>query len=223
MATRNAVNQVELELLKAGLATCVALITLVLTWFVTTRVTTSWNLRQKQRELALSSADQFYALYGEFFAIWKLWDQHLRSAADPPTQRQDEARLKLLERTLAAEAGVEAMLLKLTGQQVLDAGQLGALGSFRQGYQTLRERIRKNKPMGWNWDAEPEYAAFKFLAARVSQTLLSWVPTRTPTAAEHHRNFRVVTANHWEPRWVEAALAQGCDTTPWHPTPTPSR
>jgi hypothetical protein len=216
------VSQVELEFLKAGLAAGVALITLVLTWFVTTRVTASWNLRQKQRELALSSADQFYTLYGEFFAIWKLWDQHLRSSADPPAQGRDDTRQALLERTLAAESGVEAMLLKLTGQQTLDVDQLGALGSFRQGYQTLRNRILENRPMGWNWDAQREYAAFKFLASSVSQALLSWTPTRTPTAAEHYRNFRMVTANYWERRWVQTAIAQGCDTTSWRPTLEPS-
>jgi hypothetical protein len=215
------VSAVELEFLQAGLAAGVALITLVLTWFVTTRVTANWNLRQKQRELALSSADQFYALYGEFFAIWKLWDQHLRSAADLPADGAAETRQQLLERTLAAESGVEAMLLKLTGQQVLDADQLAALGSFRQGYQTLRERIRHGRPMGWNWDSEREYAAFKFLASRVSQTLLAWVPAKVPTAAEHYRNFRKVTANYWEPRWVETAMAQGCDTTVWRPTSEP--
>jgi hypothetical protein len=191
------VSAVELEFLQAGLTAGVALITLVLTWFVTTRVTTTWNLRQKQRELALSSADQFYALYGEFFAIWKLWEQHLRSAADLPAPGAAETRQELLERTL------------------------DALGSFRQGYQTLRERIRNGRPMGWNWDSEPEYAAFKFLASRVSQTFLSWAPAKIPTAAEHYRNFRKVTANYWEPRWVETAMAQGCDTTVWRPASEP--
>jgi hypothetical protein len=215
------VSEVELELLKAGLAAGVALLTLVLTWFVTTRVTASWNLRQKQRELALSSADQFYRLYGEFFAIWKLWDQHLRTEADAPAQGTPDTRQALLERSLAAESGVEAMLLKLTGQQALDADQLGALGSFRQGYQTLRDRIRENKPLGWNWDSQREYAAFKFLASRVSQALLSWAPARTPTPAEHYRNFRTVTANYWEARWVQTAIAQGCDTTSWRPAPGP--
>jgi hypothetical protein len=213
------VSQVQLELLQAGLAAGVALLTLLLTWFVSTRVTTTWNLRQKQRELALSSADQFYALYGEFFAIWKLWDQHLRSAAEQPPEESARTRDELLERTLAAESGVEAMLLKLTGQQRLSTEQLHALGSFRQGYQTLRQRIREGRPMGWNWDAQREYAAFKFLAARVSQALLAWRPGEQPDAAEQYRNFRIVTANYWERRWVQTAVAQGCDTTPWRPAP----
>ena len=33
-----------------------------------------WNTRQKQRELDLSTAQTFHRLYGEFFAVWKLWN-----------------------------------------------------------------------------------------------------------------------------------------------------
>jgi hypothetical protein len=206
----------KLELLKATLSAGVALITLTLTWFVTTRVTTSWNIRQKQRELALSSAEQFYALYGEFFAIWKLWDQHLRSGA-PKSSSGDDPGSQLLRRTLAAEAGVEAMLLKLTGQQVLSHDELYALGSFRQGYQTLRGRIRQGKPIGWNWDSHPEYAAFKYLASQVSQALLSWRSTKLPSPADQYHNFRIITANYWEQKWVQIAQAQGCNSTSWTP------
>jgi len=210
-------SEVQLEFLKAGLSAGVALLTLVLTWFVTTRVTANWNLRQKQRELALSSADQFYTLYGEFFAIWKLWDQHLRTASKEPLDSSAGTRSQLLDRTLAAESGVEAMMLKLTGQQTLTTDDLYALGSFRQAYQTLREHIRRGTPLGWNWDSHPEYAAFKFLASRVSQLLLSWTPSKAPPVADHYRYFRIVTANYWEPRWTETAQAQGCATTSWKP------
>jgi hypothetical protein len=214
------VTQVELELLKASLAAGVALITLLLTWFVSTRVTTTWNLRQKQRELALSSADQFYSLYGEFFAIWKLWDEHLRSSDGDTTGSSVRAKSHLLERALAAESGIEAMMLKLTGQQILSKDQLYALGSFRQGYQTLRERIKHGEPMGWNWDSQPEYAAYKFLASAVSQALVSWRPSEQPNAAEHYNNFRIVTANYWEQQWIQTAQAQGCKTISWRPKPT---
>ena len=36
-----------------------------------------WTIRQKKRESLLATTDQFYAAYGEFFAVWKLWGQTL--------------------------------------------------------------------------------------------------------------------------------------------------
>src|SRR5262245_31485221 len=53
---------------------------LIIGWLVGQRLTVSWNLRQKYKEIDLATARDFHALYGEFFAIWKLWDYYLRDA-----------------------------------------------------------------------------------------------------------------------------------------------
>ena len=68
----------KLELLKAILTLGISLLTIALGWFVGQRLNVRWNLRQKQRELDLTTAHDFHMLYGEFFAIWKLWNYSLK-------------------------------------------------------------------------------------------------------------------------------------------------
>lgn len=67
-------TQDALEFLKAGLNLAVAVTTLGLTWIVGARFTTAWNIRQKKKESDLAAAQEFYRLYREFFANWKLWN-----------------------------------------------------------------------------------------------------------------------------------------------------
>jgi hypothetical protein len=52
----------------------VALGTLAAGWLVTQRISTKWDLYRRRRELDLTAVTQFYATYGEFFVIWKIWD-----------------------------------------------------------------------------------------------------------------------------------------------------
>ena len=47
------------ELFKAGLTAIITVLGLILTWFFGLKFTTQWNIRQKQRELDLSAAEQF--------------------------------------------------------------------------------------------------------------------------------------------------------------------
>ncbi len=49
------------------------ILTIILGGLVGNRLSVMWAIRQKRRELQLSAASQFYQLYGEFFAVWKLW------------------------------------------------------------------------------------------------------------------------------------------------------
>jgi uncharacterized protein with ACT and thioredoxin-like domain len=51
----------------------VALLTLLLGWLVGTRITSRWEEDKKRRELRLEALSRFYELYGEFYAVWKLW------------------------------------------------------------------------------------------------------------------------------------------------------
>ena len=60
-------DQIFLEIIKA-LLTALAI---TIGAFLTARYWSAW---QKRRELQLTAADTFYKLYGEFFAIWKLWN-----------------------------------------------------------------------------------------------------------------------------------------------------
>ncbi len=60
---------INTEFLKAGLSAVVAIITLSLGWFIGQRLTHYWSVRQKNRELELSMANDFYKLYGIFFRL----------------------------------------------------------------------------------------------------------------------------------------------------------
>ena len=68
-------------------------------WIIGLRLTYKWNVRQKRRELQLSATHQFYAAYGEFFAVWKLWNRLDRSS-----KSLDDRQWELHKRAAAAEA-----------------------------------------------------------------------------------------------------------------------
>lgn len=185
------------ELIKAILSTSSAAVVLALTWLVGQRLTYEWNVRQKRREIQLAASQQFYAAYGEFFAVWKLWNRLDRDAASA-----DERQWELHRRAAAAEAIVEGTLVKLSSELVLDEGQIGSLGRFRQAFQQLRQSIRKDQILPWKNSECPEYRAFKSHAIEVS-TLLGgkWSTHPVPVDRAIHQLLSV-TSNRWEDDWV---------------------
>ena len=117
-----------------------ALVGLGLVWFVGQRLTVFWNLRQKQRENDLATARDFHSLYGEFFAIWKLWDYYVeyRKSKSLP----EVSQWSLLERACVAEGKLESTLVRLVSERDLTASEIALLAQFRQLYQILRESYR---------------------------------------------------------------------------------
>ena len=63
------------ELIKGLISGASGLVLLVLTWLIGQRLSYEWGVRQKRRELQLASLQEFYGAYGEFFAVWKLWNR----------------------------------------------------------------------------------------------------------------------------------------------------
>ena len=51
-----------------------------LAWLVGNKLTSDWALKQRRRENSLASVAEFYRLYGEFFALWKLCNYAFRDA-----------------------------------------------------------------------------------------------------------------------------------------------
>ncbi len=159
-----------------------------------------WDAARKQTELDFAALEQFYKVYGEFFAVWKLWDDECREG----TLNHSPA----LERITGAEAQLEALLVRISSQRMLSAEQLDTVGAFRHGYQTLRAAIRAREPLSseyrWESSGSPQYAAFKGLAAKVAVILRPEVRIRfrnrqAPTALEAATSLRVVTSNLYEP------------------------
>lgn len=186
------------ELYKAALALIVSLTTLGLGWLVTQRITVAWNLRQKQRESDLATAHDFHRLYGEFFAVWKLWNYSLT-----PNRGCTVSRADLLLRASSAEAGVESLFVRLSAGRQLKADDIRVLGCFRQAYQRLRETITENEKLDWGSSTHPEYLAFKRLATAVALLIVSETsPSRAVAKAQADALIRI-TSNEWEDNWTQ--------------------
>ena len=193
-------------------------VVLLLGWFFGSRVTGRWELRKRQRELDLVVAGDFYAAYGEFFAVWKEWDSVLRGKF-PADQRQHR-RESLFVRACTAEGRVEALLVKLATERQLSRHEARLLGCFRQGYQTLRKAIQSDRAVGmsprgsgqhvadeWLWSESPSYVAFKALAVNVTEIIGR--STRRPSATDALTSLREITSNGLEPpNWSTLATSE---------------
>jgi hypothetical protein len=104
----------------------------------------------------------------------KLWDAHKRHAVPAP----EDVQWQLLAKAEQGEAMFEALLVKVTSEKTVSDSECDRLAGFRQGYQTLRECIRADKPLEW-WASEDmhpgpgytAYRAFKILAEHFATLL----------------------------------------------------
>jgi hypothetical protein len=172
-----------------------SLVLLGLAWFVGQRLTIAWNLRQKQKEHDLATARDFHALYGEFFATWKLWNYYVRDVG--AESLEGASRWNLLDRACKAEGKLESTLVRLACKRSLDDKDIELLGRFRQIYQQLREAIRDNRPLEWDYSEHPDYVMFKTLAPQVASLI---VGRGTPFSARGaaSRVLMDITSNKWE-------------------------
>lgn len=157
---------VIVELVRVGFTLIASALLLALGWFIGLRLTYKWNIRQKRREIQLSASQSFYSSYGEFFAIWKLWNR-----VDHKAPSFDDRRWELYKRAAAVEGVIEGILVKLCSELTLCDEELKILGSFRQAFQQLRDSIRDQKPLAWTHSEHPSYVVFKTLAVQVASLL----------------------------------------------------
>jgi len=192
-------DEITLELIKTGLNLLVALITLGFGWLIgnqlSARVSMAWAIRQKKRELELETASLFYKVYGEFFAVWKLWVYHKEQNFG------ETSRWAMLERATTAEGMLESIFVKLSSERQLGEKDIEILGRFRQGYQTLRQSIRDDKYLGWSKDKHSEYISFKRLAGLVSDILVSDSPSKKKSSQTIDEALTQITSNKWEKQW----------------------
>jgi hypothetical protein len=175
-------ESVALELIKT-------LITLSALALVGQRIIAYWDIRKKRAELDIAAANQFHQLYGEFKTVWRLW-KILND--NEGVQFPEQSRAELLKRATSAESGIEAITVKLASERTLSEADIKTLGLFRQAYQLVREAIRYNKLLNWQWDSL-EYRLFNALASDVSRMISSNEKRRRPTAKEAQNNFRKIT------------------------------
>lgn len=208
-------DQQKLEFLKAALSAVVAILTLSLGWFFGQRLTHYWSIRQKKRELELAIVSDIYKLYGEFFSVWKLWNYYLTDIKQNNFPK--ETRWELLKRATTAEAGMEAVFVRLSSERNLNEEEIRCLSKFRQAYQRLREVIKENKKLDWYHSNHPEYVAFK-----IGATKLAWMinvggqkytylekrmffhePYNIPNFEDASNALRRITSNEWENNWTD--------------------
>jgi len=199
------------ELIGALLSLGVSLVTLGATlaaaWAFGQRLTFQWNIRQKRRELQMSASQQFYAAYGEFFSIWKLWNR-----LDRKEIGFDDRRWDLHKRAASAEATVEGTLVKVSSELILDPARIAELAMFRQGFQQLRQSIRSDVELAWGYSEHPQYLAFKLLAARVALLLAADWKTHPPTVEVAGSQLLEITHNRWETVWAQVPISGFSET-----------
>ena len=190
---------VLLELFKAGLTAIITVLGLILTWLFGLKFTTQWNIRQKQRELDLSAAEQFRNLYGEFLTVWRLWD-----AARKDDSQKENMRWGLLSRACDAEGKVESLLMKLSIERCLTPKDMKDLGEFRQGYQLLREFIRDTH----NWESSEfrtTYETFKNVSCQVGAMIFSNSQGHPPSPETASKALEEITSKKHEEAWIPKA------------------
>lgn len=167
-------------------------------------VVASWQMRNKRRELDIASALQFQQMYGEYKDVWRVW-KVLRSRNANDLGIPAGARFELLKRATAAEAKVEAVVVKLAVERTLSPSEISSVGLFRQGFQQLRQSIRNNKDMDFNYK-DPEYRLFNDLAAAVAALILSEPPRRQPDRHLAAHQLEAI-AKHRKKHWRMAKEA----------------
>jgi hypothetical protein len=174
-----------------------ALLMVGLAWFVGQGLTVKWNIRQKRREFDLTTARDFHALYGEFFAVWKLWNYFCRDVGAGALP--GASRWELLKRSCESEGKLEATLVRLACDRSLTPPEIEILGSFRQLYQMLRQSIKANRPLSWDASDNPQYVEFKRLAPEIARIIVAEDGSRVgPGGAA--TALREITSNRHEQR-----------------------
>jgi hypothetical protein len=204
-------QQLWAESVKAIPNLVVALLTLAVGWFVGNRLTAKWDERKKRRELDLQALGAFYAVYGQFFALWKLW-----SGAPAGLPDHDMFRRGVLEQVAAAEGELESLLVRLATEQNLSERDCVLLGCFRQGFQSLRQCVKADvllrsqvvRPgteeivsVPWGGSEAPPYLAFKALSGHVADLVSRGSAGTKPEKA--FLALREITDNRLQRIWVD--------------------
>lgn len=190
---------------RAVVAIFVAFASLGVAWFILQRLIDYWMAWEKEKQSDSSNLREFRFAYAAFCEIRKLWDYYLEHGDNELSDSSGSelphaARWELLRRAYEAEGTIEALFLRLTAGGKLSPGEVELLGRFRQGFQSLGEAIRNNKPLKWKDPEHTEYLAFKRLASGVEMLIAGKNPAAR-LGEERAEAYRVVASNQWERVW----------------------
>jgi hypothetical protein len=196
-----------MEWVKTVMPLLIAVVTLTGGWIIGTRVTDRWDRIRKQRELDLAALTLFYQVYGEFIAIWKAWGAAKRysDTVSPP----EDVRWKLLERAVALEGSLEALLIKLAAERPLTDKDIDILAGLRQAYKSLRKEIRSDESSNWASRSNPEYDALKGCATYVNSLLTMRPPTDRPEVTNSSNAFKRISDKAYQGNWASKVAEYG--------------
>lgn len=162
-----------------------------------------WDGLKRRRDADATSLASFYETYGEWFAVWKLWET-VKDGDYPSSTDPESVRKELLDRAASTEGKFEALLVKIAVERRLRRAERARLGRFREGYQSLREHIETDRELRWNVQSGDAgqvapYVAFKALAVEFARLLSApWtrlVPWARPSL--HHAAESLLRITSW--------------------------
>lgn len=178
------------------------ILALLLTWLIGYRLSAAWALRQKRKEFDLAGSERLYGAYGEFFIVWKLWNDQVRKIADADSFNKEKG--ELIARATALEANIEALLLRVAAERVISKEEIEDLGLLRQGFQSLRQHLMRSperEEVGWHSSNHPQYLALKRSAVRLGRMLALQSDSSEPSVEASKHAVQQITHNRHEKRW----------------------
>src|SRR5215208_981645 len=204
--------------------------------FIGQRIVAYWDARKKRQETDIAISTQLQQVYGEFKEGSKLWRTFYRKTyygKYPELEIPEDVRWESLKSATAAESSLEAILVKLATERRFKDDAAYNLGMFRQGYQQLRESIRKNKEPLFTSYNDPRYNRFDDYACKVAHIistakrpsklhgLLGYSELKPEEAAANLRKILIVRSKDWEDQ-EEARSAMEERKEPKVPARTPN-
>lgn len=178
--------------LLSGLA--VVLIGGIIVYHTTTRWERRRGLADEQRARRLSTVEELYGAYGDFFAVWKAWEYYTAAgkpgSIDPAAALTDALVADLTARAATAEARLERFLVQVTLEQPLTEDDEATLWALRHAMRKLRYVIRRRLPLEW-WraaagehDREAERPFREYRAYKGLVSLAAAIATRATAPAD---------------------------------------
>ncbi len=190
----------------------ISIISLLGVWFVGNAIATRWQIVKREKEIVLETAQKFYDTYGEFYAVWKIWNHHVRGQKAAGDIISKKIGLELFKRASEMEGDIEATLLKMAAEFHLTDINCQELGELRQAFGLVRYCINHKVEIPFTHDGHALYKELKFLSSSFGTQLTRpmdlniteiFCPKAKPTKEEAFNAWAKITDNVHEKSWKD--------------------
>jgi hypothetical protein len=156
------------------------------------------ELAQFVRQRQYESLEQIYDLFGRFMSLYRLINSQYTDLSNT------KIRQELLKRCIEAEAGVDALILRIASEFTYEyqSSLAESLANLRQSVQIWREQVSEGKRLPFTYSGQKDYVLFKTAFAQAATHLsanilgnLEPLPVRFETA---QKVVLDVFSNKWE-------------------------